>query len=525
MSEPRAPLLRSGIAVGALGGLSRLLGLLRDVLLALLLGVSLVSDVFFVALSLTQLLRGMALEGPLAQSLVSVCSSARLQGGLTRLRRLGAVMFSALTGITLPVVLLGLLLPALPVLFFGAGFLGDAERRVLAILMLPQALLYLLPAVWIGLAAALQNSSGRFAIPAATPVLFNLVIIAVLLLTQTGPEAAPRALAFSIPLAGLLQVLFHLGVLTRLGLLAPPSLEYKNPDFRRFGQLLGPALLTVLTVQAHVPINNLIASFLETGSISWLNYANRLSILPVGLVGVAAVTVLMPSLSRLATTGDEAAFGQTLRGGLSIIALLGLPAMAGIFLLARPIAFTLFQYGNMQVDDATRISWTLQILALSIPASMLISLLAGAFFARQDARSPLRIALLMLPVSLGLKLLLVVLAQLLFYSAWLGLALGVSLASWCNAWLLWRGLQRRGVILRPSIPGAAGRDALRIVLALLGMVLALWFSGIPQLPWEVLGWQQRVPNLVAAVAGGVLLYFALLWALRWKFPAIRMPGR
>ncbi len=499
-------LLRSGFSVAALGALSRVLGLVRDVLVAILLGVSPGTDVFFLSLSVAQLMRGLAMEGPLFQSQVSVFSECRLRGGDTRVRALLARLITAEGSLVLALVLPTLLLPVLLVAVFAAGFFGDTLRYSLAEDMLRGAFLYLLPISLAGIAAAAQNSARHFIAPAFTPVLFNLVLLGALYAAAEA-ESPFLLLALAIPAAGLVQLLFQTVCLNRLGLLSRPAANFRDPDFHKMLSLSGAALLTVMSTQANVPINNFIASFLPVGSISWLNYAVRLCILPVGLIGVAAATVLIPSLAERHIRADRGGFATLLGSGIRVVLLLGVPAGAGIALLAEPIATTLFQYGRLDATDASRIARALRLLALGVPASMLVTILAGACFARRDARTPIRTALLLLPISLAIKLPLVLFLHRQGFG-YLGLALGVSIASWLNVALLWRPLRRAGVL-----PAAAALlpDLLRAAVALGAMSLCLYALGAFADAETALPWHERSLWLAAFCLGGALSYFAALF--------------
>lgn len=506
MAETRGGLLRSGFLVAGLAGLSRVLGLLRDVLVAILLGVSPGTDVFFLSLSVAQLMRGLAMEGPLFQVQVSVFSECRLQGGALRMRALLARLVTAVGALVSVLAVPAVLLPVLLVAVFAPGFFGDELRYPLAEELLRGAFLYLLPIALVGVAAAAQNSSRRFVAPAFTPVLFNLVLLGALY-AAADRESPFLLLALAIPAAGLVQLLFHVFCLGRLGLLPRPTARFQNADFHKLLGLSGAALLTVLCTQANVPINNLIASFLPVGSISWLNYAVRLSILPVGLIGVAAATVLIPSLAERNIRADPGSFAALLGSGIRVVLLLGLPAGVGIALLAEPIAAALFQYGRLHTEDASRIAMTLRLLALGVPASMLVTVLAGACFARRDSRTPIRAALLLLPISLAIKLPLVLLLHRHGFG-YLGLALGVSIASWLNVALLWRPLRRAGLM-----PAAADLlpDLLRTAFALAVMVSLLYGQGAFAALGATSPWYERGLWLAVYCGSGALVYFAALF--------------
>ena len=494
-------LLRSSLLVGALHGLSRVLGLGRDIGVAVVFGVGPGTDVFFVGLSMAQLLR---IEGPIAQALVKrfndVGASVR---GRRRARALGARLAGVAMLISAPPIALALAAPVAIVALFGAGFLVDPLRRDMALNWLPLAFCYLLPALLIAVASQQQNARSRFAAPAMTPALFNIGLIALMAWLYLGERIDIGVMMLSIPLLGGAQYLFHLWRLGRIGELAAPRFDFRDADFRATLALAGPALLVALGVQAAVPINNLIASFLPTGNISWFNLANRVAILPVGLIGVAVATALMPTLSTRHRTADAAGFDRVLRLGMRYIWLLGLPAAAGLWLLADLIALTLFQYGRLGVDDAGAIAAILRALALGAPASMMISVLSTGFFARADMLAPLRIALWLLVLGLPLKAAAVIWAHNRFDAGIVGLAAGISVIAWINVgWLAVR--LRREALLRVELADVA-RLALRLGLSLGAMIAALVVAdaGVDA---ASLSQSRRVVELLLAVGGGVLIY-------------------
>ena len=490
-----AALLRSSALIGSLHGLSRVLGLARDVGVAVIFGVRPGTDVFFVGLSMAQLLR---VEGPIAQALIKSFGDAAPSG---RSRSLGARLSGAAALLAAPPTALALAAPVLIAALFGAGFLIDPERRDLALDWLPLAFCYALPALLIAVACAQQNAAGRFAAPALTPALFNIGLIAMMLWMHANGRADIGALMLAIPLIGVAQYLFHLWRLSRVGEWAPPCLDFGDADFRAALVLLGPALLVTLSTQAAVPINNLIASFLPTGNITWFNLANRISILPVGLIGVAAATPLMAALSARHREADGAGFDAALRAILRYVWLLGLPAAAGLWLLSDLIALTLFQYGRLSFADAESIAAILRALAPGALASMLISVLATGFFARGDMFTPLRIALWLLALGLPLKAAAAAWTQSRWGFGGVGLAAGISAVAWINAAWLARRLCRAD-FLRPK-PRAVAGVAWRLALALAAMTAALWFADIDA---AALSQSQRVIELALAVGGGALIY-------------------
>lgn len=503
-------LLKSGFIFSALTIASRSLGLVRDVLIAVLLGVSPGTDVFFVALSFSQMLRGLALEGPVLQTMVSSFTRQTLGAGMRRAAMLGASMSGlVLLGAT-ALLLIAFVVPNGLVALIGSGFLFDPIRNELARAWLPLAFCYLLPILLVGIMVALQNSRDHFAGTAITPIIFNICIIAALWWGASGfnEQVAYPLVLLSIPLAGVMQYGFHCWRSVSCGVYMHPRVNTRDPELRRLLILLVPALFTILVTQASTITNNIIGSFLPIGSLSWINYANRVAILPVGIVGIALVTVLVPTLSRIDVEREKERFQSLLRGGMHFLLLFGIPAAAGVCVLAKPIALTLFQYGALELEDAQRIAWVLMALSFSIPVSMLASLFVAAFFASRAPSVPLRVSLLLLPVGLVIKLLFVV-CLTHFGLPYVGLAIGVSVSAWVNVFLLWRGLWKRGVHLAPQ--ASTYVTALRVLVAFCLMVAALLLAS--DTDWEHAAWHVRLLNLAADCIGGALVYLSVLWLL------------
>ncbi len=500
---------RASVSVGLLYGLSRVLGLLRDVLLAVLLGVSALSDALFLSLSLAQMLRGTFLEGNLAQSLVASFTRLRTAFGTVQMRALFGRL--ALWGLALlPLSLLGAAFGTGLVRLFAPGFVDDPERMAMAAPLLQGTMLYLWPLLMLGLAAAAQNACRSFLPPASAALLFNIGFIAVLLAATTGGDVPDIALlAWAVPLAGLLQLAVQLLFLQRSALLprlaAPPVGETS-----RTLRIAAPALLTVLLLQMQIPLNNVIASFLPTGGLSWISYATRLAVLAPGLIGVALSVVVLPELARYHTRGDRYSYGDVLLRTLLAAWLLGLPAAAALCWLAEPVTFTLFQYGRFSPADATAIGLALVAASFGVPALVLAAILNGAFLGAGDTRTPLRIGLLLLPVALLLKVALVVWLERRSGIGYLGFMVGGSVIAWLHAlWLIW-ALRRVDLCELPL--ARYGRRALRALPATAAMLLVLaTISMVSDIDWAALDSLRRGLWLVLSCSVGLLSYLAALW--------------
>ena len=496
-------LLRSGAVVSVMTLLSRVLGLARDIVIAGLFGAGAGADAFFVAFKIPNFLRRLFAEGAFNQAFVPVLSEYRSQRDRIAVRGLidsvAGTLGLTLTGITLVAVF------AAPVLVwvFAPGFSQLPEKQALTAEMLRITFPYLLLISLTAFSGSILNSYDRFAIPAFTPVLLNLSLIgAALWLTPYMGEPV-MALAWGVLIAGCAQLLFQLPFLARIGLMPRPKVRFKDAGVRRIMTLMAPALFGVSVSQINLLLDTVLASFLISGSVSWLYYSDRLVELPLGVFGIAVATVILPSLSTKHAEKSGEAFAKTLDWAVRMILLIAVPAALALTVLAEPLLFTLFQYGAMTVHDVDMAALSLRAYAVGLLAFMLIKVLAPGFYARQDTKTPVKIGIIAMAANMVFNLLLV------FWLDHAGLALATSLSAFLNAGLLWLTLRREGVFVWQ--PGW-GRFLLQLIPATAVMV-ALLILLMPEVSeWAGFSWQQRVlwlSTLVAAGGGSYLLILIL----------------
>ena len=407
------------------------------------------------------------------------------------------------------VVLLGVLFAPVLTTVFAPGF-WDAESQFRAATgMLRITFPYLGFISLTAFAAALLNSHHRYAVPAFTPVLLNVSMIAVMLFA-TGVFGQPVfALAWGVFIAGLVQLGFQLPALGRLGLLVVPRPSLAHPGVRQVGRLLVPAVFAASVSQFNTLIDTILASTLITGSISWLYYADRLLELPIGLVAVTLGTVLLPNLSRLASTGDRESFDGTLEWGLKMAALLGLPASLALYVLSLPLMATLFFHGEMTALDTRMAALALQAFAAGLLPLVVVKVVAPAYFAREDTATPFRYAVASVTTNAALNL------ALFSWFGHVGLAFGTTVAGWVQAGLLLRGLlgadappERR---YQPS--RALWSTGARALAASLVMAGGLWWFVPDARHWLEAGlWARAEWLLLAVVSGGGVYVLVLLAA-------------
>ena len=515
-------LLRSTAVVGAMTLLSRVLGFVRDVVLARLFGADGTTDAFFLVFKIPNFLRRLFAEGAFSQAFVPVFTEYKETRDATALRDLVSHVTGTLGGILLLVTFVGVLAAPALVMLFGPGFADDPAQYTLASEMLRLTFPYLLFVSLTALSGGILNSHDRFALPAFTPVILNLCLIGAALWLAPRLSVPVVALAWGVLAAGILQLLIQLPALHRLALLPRPRWGWRHPGVRKILKLMVPALFGSSVAQINLLLDTVIASLLATGSISWLYYSDRLVELPLGLLGIALATVILPHLSRDHATASRERFSQTLDWALRWVFLVGTPAMLGLLILAGPILATLFYGRAFDGEDLAMARMSLMAYALGLPAFMLVKVLAPGYYARQDTRTPVRIGIVAMVANMGLNLLFVI--PWVFTDtpgAHTGLALATACSSLLNAALLYRGLRRDG---RLHHTRGWGVFALRLALANGAMTALLLALTPPLAQWTDWTTWERALRLLALVAGGALAYFATL-ALAGVRPAHLRPPR
>ncbi|MEY3042925.1 MAG: hypothetical protein RLZZ174_2007 [Pseudomonadota bacterium] len=516
MSETdREGLGRRSALVAAMTSLSRVLGLLRDVVLAQLLGAQPAADAFYVAFKIPNFFRRMFAEGAFSQGFVPVLTAYQQGEAPEAVRRLVAAVAGALGLVLLGLTALAMVFSDAVIALFAPG-MSDDGRGALAAELLVLTAPYLLFISLTALAAGVQQVHGAFARPAITPLWLNVCLLAAAWLLAPWLGRPALALAWGVLLAGIVQFVFQLPALARLGYLRWPRLELAHPGVRRIATLMLPALFAASVSQINLLIDTILASLLVTGSVSWLYYGDRLMELPLGVFAIALATVLLPRLARHHSAGDGAGFSASLDLGLRFAALLTVPAAMALLVLALPLMMTLFQYGAMTPADAQAAAAALQAYALGLLGFSGVKVLAPGFFARQDTATPVRFATVAVLANIALNL------ALIGPLAHVGLALATGLAASLQAGLLGFTLFRRG-LWRPG-PGLT-RFLLSVGGAALLMAAGLSWAMPAPAYWESAALGARCLALAGLVGLGLGLYLASLWALgygpRWLRELLR----
>lgn len=508
-------LLKAASTVSLFTLASRITGLARDLLMASMFGANALTDAFNVAFRIPNLFRRLFAEGAFSQAFVPVLAASKAKEGDEATRLLIAQVATVLSWALLVTCVLGVLGAPVLVWMLASGLRQSPEGYEAAVLMTRWMFPYIGFMSLVALSAGVLNTWKKFALPAFTPVLLNLSMIAAAVIGAPMFEARGiepiYAMAAGVMLGGALQLLVQWPALRRLGLMprigvSPAALRHawQQAGVRRILTLMAPALLGVGVAQISLMINTQIASYMQTGSVTWLFYADRLMEFPTALLGVALGVVLTPQLSAARAAGDDERYSAMLDWGLRLVFLLATPCAVALLVFAQPLVATLFHRGALQDSDVGQIALALAGYGAGLVGLVAIKVLAPGYYASQDIRTPVKIAVVVLVITQLLNLVLVP------WLAHTGLALSIGLAALINAAWLLIGLLRRGAY-RPQ-PGW-GRLAMQVVAA--SALLAIWLTwGGQHFDWIALkahGWR-RVGLLAMMLAVSAVLYFGALWA-------------
>jgi len=496
-------LLQSVSKVGGFTLLSRILGFARDLVFAHIFGANANTDAFFVAFKIPNFLRRLFAEGAFATAFVPVLTEYKTTREFSDLKTFVDHVAGTLGLVLLVITLIGMIGSPLLVMVFAPGFIDEPVKQQLAADMLSLTFPYLLFISLTAFAGGILNTYGRFGVPAFTPVLLNLVLIACALWLAPQMDQPVMALAWGVLIAGITQFVFQLPFLKQLKLLPSFKPAPKDEGVRKIMRLMAPALFGVSVTQLNLLLDTLIASFLVSGSISWLYYSDRLVEFPMGILGVALGTVVLPGLSRKHAEKSAGEFSKMLDWGLRLIFLFGIPSAVGLLILAEPMIATLFLSDVFDASDVQMATRSLWAYSLGLMPFMLIKVLAPGFYARQDTKTPVRIAVIAMVSNMVMNLILV------FPLQHAGLALATSLSASLNAFLLFKGLKKESVYKAEQgwskllMQVGLGSIVMGMVIFWLSPAEAFWLGD------DLLG---KIFWLLGLIGVGMLAYFATLLA-------------
>ncbi|HEX5045540.1 MAG TPA: murein biosynthesis integral membrane protein MurJ [Gammaproteobacteria bacterium] len=511
--------MKSTSVVAAMTLLSRVTGLAREIAFATLFGSGPVMDAFAVAFRIPNLLRRFFGEGAFSQAFVPVIAEYRATRSVEETRDLVGRVTGTLGLVLFAITLVGTIGAPLVILAFAPGFLRDAVRYPMAVDMLRLTFPYVLLVSLTALAGSILNAYRRFAVASFTPVILNVAMIAFAVWVEPRLPWPGVGLAAGVFAAGVVQLAFQLPFLRSLELLPRPRWDPAHAGVRRILGLMLPAMIGSSVAQISILLDTLLASFLLAGSISWLYYSDRLIEFPLGVLGVAIGTVILPRLSEQHAFSSPERFSATLDWALRLVLVISVPAAIGIELLADPLLTTLFNHGDFTERDVAMSAASVRAYAPGLVGFILVKVLAPGYFARQDTKTPVRIGIQALTLSMTLN---VVFVLLLVETRWAPAHAGIAAATACsgvfNAAFLFAGLRKHGVYRaragwRPLFTQILGGNA-AMTVALLGALRTIG-------DWSALGKLERTAALALLVGGGAAVYFGVAWLLGLRPAALR----
>jgi len=502
-------LLRSLATISSLTLVSRILAFVRDVLIARIFGAGMATDAFFVAFKLPNLLRRLFAEGAFSQAFVPIFGEYKNRRGHEETQLLVDHVTTMLAIILFAVTLIGIIAAPILVYISAPGFLEDTAKFDLTVQLLRITTPYIFFISLVAVAAGILNTYNKFWVPAFAPILLNICFIGAALWLAPYFDPPILALAWAVFIAGVIQLAFQIPFLKKIGMLPRIRFSLKDAGMRRVIRQMGPAVFGVSIAQISLIINTIFASFLVAGSVSWLYYADRLMEFPSGVLGVALGSILLPSLSKCHASNNTKEYSRLLDWGLRLTFMLTLPAALALGMISVPLLSTFFQRGAFAMHDVQMTSYALIGYSIGLIGIILVKILAPGFYARQDIKTPVKIGVVTLIATQTMNALFVFGLDLKH----VGLALSIGLAACMNSAILFYFLHKRG-IYRPEAGWVGFFIKIGIALAALG--ITLWFGMGTEQSWLISSGWTRILRLSELVAGGVLVYFAVLAALGFR---------
>ncbi|WP_019617122.1 murein biosynthesis integral membrane protein MurJ [Psychromonas ossibalaenae] len=513
-------LLRSGLIVSSMTLVSRLLGLVRDVVIANLMGAGAAADVFFFANKIPNFLRRLFAEGAFAQAFVPVLTEYEKTKSPDEVKKLIAAVSGTLGTIITIITILGVAGSSVITALFGFGWFlewlnggAGAQKFELASLMLKITFPYLWFITFTALSGAILNTLGKFAVAAFTPVFLNIAIIACALFLSPELAQPEIGLAVGVFIGGAVQFFFQIPFLRKENMLVRPTWSWSHPGVVKIRTLMIPAIFGVSVSQINLLLDTLIASFLQTGSISWLYYSDRLLEFPLGLFGIAIATVILPSLSSSHVTESKEHFAKTLDWGIRMVCFLGFPAMLGLIVLAEPMLRVLFMRGEFDMHDVSMASMSLWAYASGLLSFMLVKVLAPGYYSRQDTKTPVKYGIIAMLSNMVLNIIFAI------PYGYVGLAIATAMSATLNASLLWLGLYRGGVY---QVQKDSVSVLLRIMTAGLLMAAALFIYTPSLLEWTQFSLFEAGVKLFTLIGCAIVLYFTVLGIIGLRFSHLKV---
>ena len=515
-------LFRSTAVVSAMTMVSRVFGLLRDMVFTRVFGADAGTDAFLVAFKIPNFLRRLFAEGAFSQAFVPVLSEVKSAQGDDAVSDLVRHTLGTLAGILFFLTVFAAIGASVLVMIFAPGFIDQPEKFALTTDMLRITFPYIMFMSLAALSAGILNSYGKFAVPAFTPVLLNVSLIIAAIWVAPQMDVPIMALAWGVFIAGVLQLAFQVPFIIKLGLLRWPRWGWRHSGVRKILKLMLPGIFGSSVMQINLLFDTLIASFLVSGSVTWLYLSDRMVELPLGIFGIALATVILPNLSKKHAEGDPLAFSRMLDWAMRWVLVIALPAAVALAVLAGPILSTLFLYGDFRILDVEMAAISLLVYSGGLIGFILVKVLAPGYFARQDTKTPVKVGIIAMVANMVMNIIFVVpMVQLGWSAPHAGLALATSISSFINAGLLYLGLRKAGVFT----PQAGWLKLfMQTGAAVLVMGIIIFYAAGDLSFWTHASARERILQLGWIVPVGALSYFAVLWMTGVRFSQLQRPS-
>ncbi|MBA2657086.1 MAG: murein biosynthesis integral membrane protein MurJ [Tatlockia sp.] len=501
MVPKQQSLMRSTSLVSIMTLISRMVGFIRDMVIAQLFGAQAGMDAFYIAFKIPNFMRRLFAEGAFSQAFVPVLAEYQQTRHIDDVRLFIARIAGQLGAVLSFITVIGVFAAPVIIFIFAPGFGDHSMRATLATEMLRLTFPFLMLVSMTAMAGAILNTYGYFGVPAFTPVILNICMILAAIYLSPHLNQPVVGLAWGVLIAGLAQFLFQIPFLYRRRLLVKPQMGWSDPGVRRVLKLMLPALFGVSIAQLNLMVDSIFASFLKVGSVTWLYYTDRLTDFPLGVFGVAIATVILPHLSRRHAEQSIEKFSRALDWGIRSLLLIGLPSALGLAMFSMPLIVSCFTYGEFSVNDLLQTQKSLIALASGVPAFMIVKVLASGFYARQDIKTPVKVGAWAMLVNS------ILCALLVRHFAHAGLALASALAGYVNCGVLLLLLKRRG-IYQPAKGWL--KFIFQLIFANAAIAIYLYYMAGNLDYWLDHSAPMRLLLLIAHVAVAVFIYFVCL---------------
>ncbi len=508
-------LFKSTAVVSLFTFASRISGFVRDQVMVIFFGVTVLTDAFLVAFKIPNFMRRLFAEGSFSMAFVPVLNDIKATESKELLKEFIDSVAGTLISIVLVVwMLLEIFAPQVLWLTAPSWKTSDPEVFKEAVSWLRYTLFYFPFIVMVAFAGGILNSHKKFALPAATPILLNVSLILSVLFLRDNFEIPEKSLAIGVLIAGIVQLVVQVPALLKLGLFPKFKFGFRDEKVKKVMKLMIPTLFGSSVAQINVLLDTIIATWLVAGSVSYLYLSERLLEFPLGIFAIAISTVILPTLSRQFAKEDKEEFVKTMRWALNLGFLIAIPAAIGLAVLAEQVVVALFEYGKFTPDKTQMVSIGVMAYMLALPAFIINKILLPAYYSRKDTKTPVKIGIIAMFSNMGFNLIFVgILWYLDFYALYVGLALASALSGWMQTVMLYRGLRKAGVLPKGVI---AWKIVIKITSASIIMAMSLYLLVNQFGNWSDLTWHGRLGCLFLCIGSGVLVFYCSLVAMKVK---------